>query len=140
MAGLVPRSRPRNPGTKLCLTLLAVYTAYIVWVGGDYMAMYRFFAPVIPLLYLLVGRAAATGDVDGDGDLDVLITQAGRAPALLRNDQQLGHHWLRVRLVDERPGANRDGLGARLELEADGSLQHRRVMPSRSYLAQVGTA
>jgi hypothetical protein len=58
VALLVPRERPRNPGTVLCLSLLVVYTAYVAWVGGDYMAMYRFFAPVVPLMYLLVGRAA----------------------------------------------------------------------------------
>jgi hypothetical protein len=35
------------------IALLVSYTAYIVWVGGDYMAMYRFFVPVLPALYLL---------------------------------------------------------------------------------------
>lgn len=83
----------------------------------------------------VVGRAAAPADVDGDGDLDLVITQSGRAPLLLRNDQALGHHWLRVRLVGA--GANRDAIGARIELVAGGEAQRRMVMPTRSYLAQV---
>jgi hypothetical protein len=34
------------------------YALYIAWVGGDYMAMYRFFVPTLPLLYLLLASAA----------------------------------------------------------------------------------
>ena len=39
---------------------------------------------------------------DGDGDLDVLLTQIAGPPLLLRNDQQLGRHWLRFKLVGTR--------------------------------------
>jgi hypothetical protein len=83
----------------------------------------------------MVGRAAAYADIDGDGDLDVLITQNGRRPVLLRNDQQLGHHWLRLRLVGTAP--NRDAVGARVTLKSGGVTQYREVMPTRSYLSQV---
>jgi hypothetical protein len=83
----------------------------------------------------LVGRGAAYADYDGDGDLDVVLTQAGGAPRLLRNDQALGHRWLRLRLVDE--GLNRDALGARVRVLAGGEVQERRVAPTRSYLSQV---
>jgi hypothetical protein len=83
----------------------------------------------------LVGRAAAYADIDGDGDLDLLITQNGRRPALFRNDQQLGHHWLRLKLVGT--GDNRSGIGTRVELSAGGTTQTRELVPSRSYMAQV---
>ena len=83
----------------------------------------------------LVGRGASFADIDGDADLDVLVTQVGGAPLLLRNDQDLGHHWLRVRLVGS--GKNLDAIGARIRLEADGVAQRRHVMPSRSYLSQM---
>jgi hypothetical protein len=83
----------------------------------------------------VVGRGATYGDIDQDGDLDVVITQVNRAPLVLRNDQALGHHWLRVKVAGT--GLNRDALGARVDVTADGVSQTRTVMPSRSYLVQV---
>jgi hypothetical protein len=84
----------------------------------------------------IVGRGAAYADIDGDGDLDVLLTQVADRPMLLRNDQALGHHWLRVKLAGRR--CNRDAIGAWVELTGpDGVVQRRQVMPTRSYLSQV---
>ncbi|NEX18624.1 MAG: CRTAC1 family protein [Halochromatium sp.] len=90
----------------------------------------------------LVGRGAAYADIDGDGDLDLLITQNGRRPALLRNDQETGHHWLRVELVGQPP--NRAAIGARIALRvssAEDSMTEvrevRELRPTRSYLSQV---
>jgi enediyne biosynthesis protein E4 len=82
----------------------------------------------------IVGRGSAFADIDGDGDLDAILTQVGGAPLLLRNDQKLGHHWLRLKLVGT--SANRDAIGATVRLEAGGVTQTRHVMPTRSYLSQ----
>jgi hypothetical protein len=45
----------RWPGGVIAVTVVAGYTGYVVLVGGDYMAMYRFMVPVLPLLYVLFG-------------------------------------------------------------------------------------
>jgi hypothetical protein len=86
----------------------------------------------------MVGRGAAYADIDGDGDLDVVLTANGGPARLLRNDQATGHHWLRVRL--EGAQSNRDAVGAWVTLESGGRRQRRQVMPTRSYLSQVETA
>jgi hypothetical protein len=75
-------------------------------------------------------------DIDGDGDLDVVLTQVDGRPLLLRNDQATGHHWLRVRVVGGGP-VNRDGIGALVTVTAGGVTQRRLVCPTRSYLSQV---
>ncbi len=83
----------------------------------------------------VVGRGSATADLDGDGDLDVVLTQTGRRALVLRNDQALANHWLRIRLVDRAP--NIDAIGAWITLETDdGRRQRRAVMPNRSYQSQ----
>ncbi len=82
----------------------------------------------------MVGRGATFADIDGDGDLDVLLTQIGGAPRLLRNDQRTGHGWLRVTLVGTR--SNHDAIGAVVTLKTTQRLWRAQVMPTRSYLSQ----
>jgi hypothetical protein len=82
----------------------------------------------------IVGRGSAYADIDGDGDLDVILTQVSGPPLLLRNDQNLGHHWLRLKLVGTK--SNRDAIGAWIKVRAGGRLFSRQVMPTRSYLSQ----
>jgi hypothetical protein len=76
-------------------------------------------------------RGAAFGDVDDDGDVDVLIMNMNDRPSLLRNDYSGENAWLSVRLVGSE--SNRHGLGATVIVRAGGSAQARAVLSQSSY-------
>ncbi len=88
-----------------------------------------------PFAVETVSRALAKGDIDNDGDLDLLITSNGGAVQLLRNDGGHRNNALLVRAVGSAPG-NRDGIGARLRLTAGGRTFVDQVTSGSSYLAQ----
>ncbi|HKE56397.1 MAG TPA: CRTAC1 family protein [Pyrinomonadaceae bacterium] len=83
----------------------------------------------------IVGRGAAYGDFDNDGDLDLLI-MANNGPArLLRNDNANQNDMLRVKLVGT--ASNRDGIGARVQLKSSkGAREYEMVKTGSSYLSQ----
>jgi hypothetical protein len=65
-----------------------------------------------------VGRGAAFGDIDDDGDIDIVVNHKDAAPALLRNDTRSGNRWIRLELRGTR--SNRDAVGTRVEVEVGG--------------------
>jgi hypothetical protein len=83
----------------------------------------------------VVGRGSAYLDLDGDGDLDIVMTSSGERARVFRNEGGDENHWIRIRLVGRE--SNRDGIGARLALKAGGVEQLRQHFPSKGYLSSV---
>lgn len=83
----------------------------------------------------MVGRGAAFGDIDNDGDPDLLITGNNGPARLLRNDGGNASRWLRVQLVGTT--ANRSAIGTTVTLKSSaGPPQVRVVKTGSSYLSQ----
>jgi enediyne biosynthesis protein E4 len=79
-----------------------------------------------------VGRGAAFGDIDNDGDTDVLAANNNGQPRLLINNVGSRDHWIGLRLVGRQ--TSRDMLGARVAVvRQDGSTLWRRARSDGSY-------
>jgi hypothetical protein len=81
-----------------------------------------------------VSRGLAVGDLDDDGDLDVVVSNMDDAPTVLENRQKTGHHWAAFRI--RSPRGNRFAIGARVVLDSGGRRQAREVRSGGSYLSQ----
>jgi enediyne biosynthesis protein E4 len=79
-------------------------------------------------------RGTAFGDYDNDGDIDVLVVNLDDRPTLLRNDTAGGNHWVTIQLVGGK--SNRDAIGARVRLTANGRTQSTEIRSGGSYLSQ----
>jgi hypothetical protein len=80
-----------------------------------------------------LGRGAAFGDVDDDGDVDVVIANMHALPALLFNETRDKGHWLQLFLVGRT--SNRDAAGARVSLTVSGKKQIQTAKSGGGYLS-----
>jgi hypothetical protein len=81
-----------------------------------------------------ISRGAAFGDIDNDGDTDIVVTTNGGPVRLLLNQSGAHNHWLQIGL-EQTPG-NRLGFGARVGIERSGRpTMWRRVRTDGSYLS-----
>jgi len=78
-------------------------------------------------------RGLAAGDLDDDGDMDLLLTQLDGPPVLLENQGENLGNWVSLEL--EGTKSNREGIGAKVVVRTAGREQLREVTRSGSYLS-----
>jgi hypothetical protein len=80
-----------------------------------------------------LGRGAAFGDIDQDGDVDAVIANMHALQTLLLNETEEKGHWLQLLLIGR--ASNRDGVGARVRVTARGKSQLQTVKSGGGYLS-----
>jgi hypothetical protein len=81
----------------------------------------------------LVGRGLAIGDYDNDGRMDALVVDSAGMPLLLHNETTDAGNWLLIKLIGTK--SNRDGIGTRVTVEADGKQYLRLCTTDGSYMS-----
>jgi hypothetical protein len=79
----------------------------------------------------LSSRGLAVGDLDDDGDVDLVVLNSRREPTVLRNESRLENHWLGLRLIGR--DSNRSAIGAQVKVMAGEKVQVREVCSGRGY-------
>ncbi len=86
------------------------------------------------LLEKRVSRGTAFGDLDNDGDVDVVINDLDGAPMVLRNEGGNRRNWIRIKA--QSPAKNRFGIGARIRVVAGDLAQKSEIRSGGSYISQ----
>ena len=82
---------------------------------------------------VLSSRGAAFGDIDNDGDIDIVVCNSRERPSLLVNEGGPEKNWVLLNLRGRR---NRFAVGARVRLTAGGAVQVTEVHSGSSYVSQ----
>ena len=77
------------------------------------------------------GRGLASGDIDNDGKVDVVITSNNGPAWVLKNETPTDNHWLTLKLVGVK--SNRDAIGAQVEIATESGKQYASVTTASSY-------
>jgi hypothetical protein len=84
-----------------------------------------------------VSRGAAFGDIDNDGDIDVVINNLDGSAVVLRNDGGNKGNWINIKTIGSKK--NRDALGAQIKVTAGELVQIKEVYSGGSYISQNDT-
>ncbi|HEV8131089.1 MAG TPA: CRTAC1 family protein [Acidobacteriota bacterium] len=79
-------------------------------------------------------RGAAFGDIDNDGNIEVLVNHQNELPGLLRQSRRTENNWIILKLIGVK--SNRSAIGARVRLTAGNRTQTDEVRSGGSYLSQ----
>jgi len=79
-------------------------------------------------------RGTAFGDIDNDGDVDIVVNDLDSSPQLLRNDGGNKNNWILVKTIGTR--SNRNGIGAKVKVVSGDLVQLDEVRSGGSYISQ----